>query len=170
MAPLEDQILEKQVILDDLDQQIKHHQFELQYIRMHLRDLKSAESRLLRKIERSERFLEGIKNGFSPVPPPLLDADQIIKNGTAVPNKSGIYFIWQGPLVAYVGQSNNLARRLLNHERLRRNDKISYRCIDSSELFYHEAFYIGICRPSRNWSPNPKVYQKPMPLPIRLCA
>jgi hypothetical protein len=90
------------------------------------------------------------ESSFAPVPPPLLDADQIMKNGKAVPNQSGIYFIWSGPVVAYVGQSINLAWRLLGHERLRRGDKISYLCIDSNELFYHEAFYIGICRPSRN--------------------
>ena len=90
------------------------------------------------------------RNGFVPVPPPLLRADEIMTNGTAIPNKSGIYFIWEGPLVAYVGQSNNLAQRLLKHPHLKPDDKISYLCIDNSELFHHEAFYIGICRPWRN--------------------
>jgi hypothetical protein len=96
-------------------------------------------------------FLDVIqKNGFAPVPPPRLYGDQIRKNERTLPNKSGIYFIWEGPVIAYVGQSINLARRLLGHEHLRPTDKVSYLCIDSSELFYHEAFYIGICRPFRN--------------------
>jgi hypothetical protein len=101
------------------------------------------------------------RNGFVPVPPPLLRADEIMINGTAVPNKPGIYFIWEGPLVAYVGQSNNLAQRLLKHPHLQPDDKISYLCVDSSELFYHEAFYIGICRPLRNG--GLKQYQKYQP-------
>lgn len=97
-------------------------------------------------------FLDEIKrNGFAPVPSPLLRADQIRENGEAIPNKSGIYFIWEGPLVAYIGQTNNLARRLLKHPHLQPSDRISFLCIDSSELFYHEAFYIGICRPLRNF-------------------
>jgi hypothetical protein len=111
---------------------------ELRAARKRLRELKTMESQH--------------PNGFAPVPAPLLDADQIIRNGTAVPNKSGVYFIWEGPLVAYVGQSINLAQRLLNHPQLQPDDKISYLLIDRSELFYHEAFYIGLCRPSRNGS------------------
>ena len=89
------------------------------------------------------------ESGFAPVPPPLLDSD--------VPNKSGIYFIWEGSVVAYVGQSKNLAQRLFKHERLKRGDKISYLCVDSSDLFYHEAFYIGVCRPWRNGRGTPMV-------------
>jgi hypothetical protein len=40
----------------------------------------------------------------------------------------------------------------VGHHQLRSDDKISYLCIDKNELFYHEAFYIGVCRPWRNGS------------------
>jgi len=96
-------------------------------------------------------FLDEIqKNGFAPVPPPKLEAFHLRGNFTTVPKKSGIYFIWEGAVVAYVGQSINLAQRLKKHSHLHPDDKISYLCIDRSKLFYHEAFYIGICRPFRN--------------------
>jgi hypothetical protein len=103
----------------------------------------------------TDELLNVIRNHFAPVPPPRIHSDMVRRNGTAtLPNESGIYFLWQGSVVAYVGQTVNLARRLSGHERLYPDDQISYLRVDRHELLYHEAFYIGVCRPHRNFGPK----------------
>jgi hypothetical protein len=124
---------------------------ELQSGRRRLRDL-------LNELSRNSSYLETInqiviQNNFSPVPAPQLCATQTKNGKSMIPEAAGIYFLWEGQAIAYVGQSKNLAFRVIlgMHHRLKEEDRISYISpIETTELKYHEAFYIGVCRPWRN--------------------
>jgi hypothetical protein len=122
---------------------------ELRSARQRLRQIESVESQRLRFLATVNAI--SASSGFPAVPTPQVDAAQITLTSTPLPEKSGIYFLWDGPLIAYVGRSTRLSMRLtVGHQQLCTSDKISYLCIDKKELFYHEAFYIGVCRPWRN--------------------
>ncbi len=73
--------------------------------------------------------------------------------GDGLPEKSGIYFIWgQNIDIVYVGQSINLNNRVrFNHENIKEGDWVSYLLIPISELNFAECYYIGICKPKRNF-------------------
>ena len=74
------------------------------------------------------------------------------------PMKSGVYFIWIGDFVVYVGQSQNLFNRILSHKKYGHmksgNCCVSWLRYDVTELDFAEAFYIAICRPSLNFGAN----------------
>ncbi len=86
---------------------------------------------------------------YPEVPPPMIDAGW---DGSGLPEKSGIYFVWDGDSVVYVGQSTNLNSRVRakNHAWVYLGDKISWLEIPSDDLFFHETYFIGLCRGRRN--------------------
>lgn len=76
----------------------------------------------------------------------------VTKTGEKLPLEAGIYFIWDGEVCEYVGQSIKIANRVrLGHPKILTTDKISYLKFDISELNFAEAYYIGIMRPRRNF-------------------
>jgi hypothetical protein len=66
------------------------------------------------------------------------------------PAKPGVYFIWEGDEIIYIGQSINLFQRLWNHNHKGLNRRYSWIHFSENELVYAESFYIGICRPKLN--------------------
>ncbi|WP_156967785.1 GIY-YIG nuclease family protein [Methylosinus sp. PW1] len=76
------------------------------------------------------------------------------KDGAGISSLSGIYFLWSGDVVVYVGQSKNLNKRLRIgvHERLNMKLMISYLMYDEKELNWAECYYIGILRPRLNFN------------------
>jgi hypothetical protein len=105
--------------------------------------------------------------GVYPKPPaPMIE----IKLGyQEMPESSGLYFIWgrYHNKCMYVGQSANIKERCrtfrsgsFKEEAGARNDgklfvgeRISWLQMDCGDLFFAEAFYIGLLRPVRNQPP-----------------
>lgn len=88
---------------------------------------------------------------YPPVPKPELFVSVDIDEN--LPDSPGIYFIWRHGHVVYVGKSCKLRRRccVRAHENIQEGDMISCLSIYDSDLSLTESFYIGICRPERNF-------------------
>ncbi len=124
-------------------------------------ELKSARKQLT-KLKKEISFLGNKKislEGFADqsyvclypsLPAPIVLADI---DGAGVPNISGVYFVWDNGVIAYVGQSINLAARLHlgQHHQIKDGDWISWVAIDKYELDWAESFFIGSLRPVRNF-------------------
>ena len=69
-----------------------------------------------------------------------------------IPNCPGVYFAYDASgIIAYVGRSSCLQRRVnRSHERIEKTDSISWLEYPHSDIWFAEAFYIGVCRPYRN--------------------
>lgn len=84
-----------------------------------------------------------------PAPPkPILPASDCI----SLPDRPGIYFVWSGDRVVYVGQSIKLSSRchLKRHDKIKDEDWISWLEMPAADLYFAECFYIGILQPERN--------------------
>lgn len=118
------------------------------------RELKMAEEKLeglCKTISTYEMIMDikGFEVEYPPVPTPTIKPTI---EGTDIPEESGIYFIWSGQKLKYVGQSINLSRRLRleNHHKLEESDLISFVLIPKHLLLYAECFYIGAMKPTSN--------------------
>ena len=73
------------------------------------------------------------------------------KGEFGIPDKSGVYFLWDNDCLAYIGQSVCLSDRVhLGHEKSLATDCVTFVEVERDDLFFAEAFYIGIGRPFRN--------------------
>lgn len=130
-------------------------------------DREAAESRAVKNAERAAQeradkeiakakqlYQAGQMSHYYPVPEPTLT---VTKNDVLpLPEVSGIYFVWDGP-VEYVGQSINIKNRVgLNHQNIREGDMVSWVEVPEHELDFAEAYYIGTLRPKRNFGLNAK--------------
>jgi hypothetical protein len=72
---------------------------------------------------------------------------------SALPANSGVYFVWCGGTIVYVGQSVNLNTRACwrSHHNINRGDEISYLELKREVLTWTESYFIGITRPGRNF-------------------
>jgi integrase len=85
---------------------------------------------------------------------PVVPTDSVVatKDGNGLPNESGIYFVWSDEMVVYVGQSVNVSQRArFGHSCIRPGDHISWLPCPKDHLNWAESFYIGLCRPIRNF-------------------
>lgn len=74
-----------------------------------------------------------------------------IDNRTAIPRTSGCYFAWEFGRVRYVGRAVDLNRRLTkSHHAIESHWRLSWIELPIKELYFAEAFYIGILRPFKN--------------------
>jgi hypothetical protein len=87
---------------------------------------------------------------YPAVPAPMFTPSN---EGSGLPEISGVYFLWAGDVVEYVGQSIKLASRvrLPTHHRLRTSHRISYIPVDERDLDWAECWYIGALRPNLNF-------------------
>jgi hypothetical protein len=92
---------------------------------------------------------------YQNVPPPMCSAPSDSKE-TDVPAKSGVYFVWCGSLVEYVGQSVCLSNRanIANHQNIHDGDELSWLEYPRGQLDFAESYYIGVCCPRRNFGKN----------------
>lgn len=127
---------------------------------------------LARQMGRARRRLDGLQRDFAqasaacvPVtmvdgayPPPPRGTIRPSNDGAGLPETAGIYFLWAGDAVEYVGQSIKLcARARMGHDRLRKDHLISYITVDARELDWAECWYIGALRPKLNFSRTSKL-------------
>lgn len=90
------------------------------------------------------------KRIYPDAPPPMLSPN---KDGLGLPVSPGIYFLWEGDVVRYVGQSIRLGHRvrLGSHHVLKQHYRISYVLVEPRELTWAECYYIGVLRPEENF-------------------
>lgn len=73
-----------------------------------------------------------------------------------LPDRIGVYFVWMGLEIVYVGQSTCLQKRVTHsHAKIFHGDKVTFVEFPASELCYAECYYIGVCRPRRNFEYEP---------------
>lgn len=100
--------------------------------------------------------------GYPAIPPASIYPD---KEGTGLPLTPGIYFIWEGDAVVYVGQSIRLGQRLRlgGHNILKPSHQISYLEIEPYFLTFAECYYIGVLRPFENFGNSASHRNYPIP-------
>jgi hypothetical protein len=90
-----------------------------------------------------------------PNPPPAMAV--LTPNGLGIPSSSGIYFVWSGETIVYVGQSIDLGKRVRRgHHAINRVETVSWVLVPAYMLDYAECFYIGTLRPQRNFGVRAK--------------
>jgi len=89
---------------------------------------------------------------------PELRAPVLESKSDVFPKESGVYFIWNNNKnICYIGQSVDLQSRLtLSHHNIKEGDFASYVKIPFGLLLYAESFYIGLCKPARNFGEQQK--------------
>ena len=114
-----------------------------------------------KSIELSSKYTPKSKdiNGYPEIPNPT---DAPTERGENLPYSSGIYFLWEGERIVYVGQSKYLCNRLRlgTHHILKQHHKISFVLIDMKQLTWAECYYIGICKPLLNFGINASHHQQ----------
>ncbi len=77
----------------------------------------------------------------------------VTRMGIEIPSQPGVYFVWRGEGLAYVGESKCLRNRcrIGVHEHIEDGDRLSWLLVPEKDLLVTEAFYIGIGRPWANF-------------------
>jgi hypothetical protein len=118
--------------------------------RRRLTDLKSCIEN--KSIEISREYTPSVKdvNDYSAIPKPTIQPSE---KGENLPYASGIYFLWNGDKIEYVGQAKYICNRvrLGSHHILKEHHKISFVLINRRELTWTECYYIGITKPLLNF-------------------
>ena len=112
--------------------------------------------RLKKEITHAEATILTAANGhcelhqYAPVPAPMVEASNLAEG---IPDFSGIYFVWAGRNVVYVGQSVKLSGRcgIRYHDQIFAGEMLSWVPEPLPRLNFAESFYIGILRPERNF-------------------
>lgn len=100
---------------------------------------------------------------YPDVPPPQFP---VFFNAARIPAEPGVYFLWRTPsVIAYVGQSVCIRNRVRGHPQKELEDLVSWLVFPRSELNFAEAYYIGVCRPARNFGAG---YRQPPLSPTEL--
>ena len=93
---------------------------------------------------------KGNPHGYPGVPIPTDSPQECVD---ALPSSAGIYFLWNGKTIEYVGQAKRLCDRvkLGSHHVLTEEHMVSFICVKLHELTWAECYYIGITRPMLNF-------------------
>ena len=94
----------------------------------------------------SAELYERAKYFFPPPPAAWVGFDSL----DALPHTAGVYFIWEGTSVVYVGETIDLKARLRFHEHASSCRSISFIECDKRQRRRLEAFYIGVLDPHLN--------------------
>lgn len=128
--------------------------------RRKLRALKLQSAGVRREMKAALLVISNARNvkghEMPPVPGPMVS---VARNATvpnrAIPEDTGVYFIWQDGAVEYVGQSANLRQRLCRHPRIVKSDQpVSWIVFDSFDRLRAEAFYLWLLWPPLNGTPE----------------
>lgn len=85
--------------------------------------------------------------------PPMCGTIEPTADGDGLPNSSGIYFVWDGSLWAYVGKSICLRKRATaRHSSISLSDRIAFIEFPPESLNFAECLYIGLCKPYLNFT------------------
>lgn len=89
---------------------------------------------------------------FRPPPEPMVAASS---TGADIPEAPGIYFVWNGGQIVYVGRSASMHRRCrvgIKHHAVFAGDWVSWLEEPLFRLKFAEAFFIGMLHPTRNFA------------------
>jgi len=113
---------------------------------------KIAELQQLLRASKWREWMFQTNDGYQDVPPPMCSAPSD-KHKTDVPAKPGVYFVWCGSVVEYVGQSVCLSNRanIANHQNIHDGDQLSWLEYPPGQLDFAESYHIGVCCPRRNF-------------------
>lgn len=98
--------------------------------------------------------IEGKRGWWIPFYPavPELKYPVTRRASPSIPPSPGVYFVYEGNDLVYVGQSKNLRQRVTaKHKQIRYGSMVSWLEMPDSELSFAESFYIGALRPSLNF-------------------
>jgi len=148
---------------DELDAHRAEKRRQATELNREIRKLRD-EVRTLQAAYRAVAHDAGVDAGvdYPPVPKAVCRAMHRDEDDNPIPDASGVYFVWthMDGVVAYVGQSINLkSRATLSHERIKAGDALSWLTRPAYELDFVEAFYIGVCRPIRNFGKSAKILE-----------
>jgi hypothetical protein len=106
------------------------------------------------KISRAEeRAVDFVSLPISYPDIPVLPRFRPHREGQGLPESAGVYFLWAGDAVDYVGKSmrRNDRLRLGMHHVLRDDHLISFLLFDQQVLAFAEYYYIGLVKPPFNF-------------------
>jgi len=124
-----------------------------------LKSLNDDFSRLENKINALQKMQIRLVNlEIEMPPPPRYMASRL---GALIPKISGVYFIYCGKVIVYVGQSKNLNSRLRlgNHGAILDDSLISFIKCQEKDLLFTEALYIGMIKPIKNFGKSSVHFQ-----------
>lgn len=123
---------------------------ELRHGRRRLQDLRAAIKEAESDVARARAIVANDGELYPKPPAPVLHPH---KEGEGLPAEPGIYFLWKGDTVEYVGKSIRLSGRvkLGGHHVLRPHHTISYLLIEERLLTWAECYYIGTLQPMANF-------------------
>lgn len=94
---------------------------------------------------------------------PAIPAPAITPTRAALglPDSPGIYFLWNGDCIEYIGMARRLCSRLAlgGHHILREHHRISYIHCEERMLTWTECYYIGFARPIKNFGASATHYE-----------
>lgn len=107
---------------------------------------------LYRRFNFGPECLKGYQSQFASYPQVPIATARVGARGTKIPSEPGVYFVWDRDRVVYVGKSINLKQRINgSHENIADGEEVSWLHFDIDQVLIAEAFYIGICKPVRNF-------------------
>jgi len=122
--------------------------------------IEKAEARGFVRAVRSLRraYQCGVKQGeeYPVVPLPAVTIRKAsfgrYRDERMMPNKPGVYFIWKGETVVYVGTARMLCARVFgSHDHAHDGEQCSWLVFnDDTKRVCAEAWYIGLLQPERN--------------------
>ena len=122
-------------------------------------ELRRAKTR--KELYNAKRLIKAIPTVTVKYPDIPIASVPATQDGTAIPESSGVYFVWYDDAVVYVGQSINLKQRAtLSHGQIHEHDRISWIEFPEFVLNYAESYYIGIACPARNFGLRQKQHQE----------
>lgn len=124
--------------------------------------LKHELDSVIAEVLEAKRTWELARSCFvTPDYPEVPDARIEVKKKRELPESPGVYFVWDvNGHVVYVGQAVNLNRRVsLSHENIVEGDAVSWLEFDEGSLNFAESYYIGVCRPVRNFGGTRKIME-----------
>lgn len=128
----------------------KAHADELRDARRKLRDMQAAILTAERDVARARASVAYAGRPYPEPPPAVLRPH---RDGEGLPSEPGVYFLWFGNTVEYVGKSIRLAGRLKlgSHHVLKPDHMISYVLLEERLLTWAECYYIGTLQPMANF-------------------
>lgn len=117
---------------------------------MENRGLKERRRKLIKSVQFWEQRQAAVAGDMPLVPEWRIEVPTRGDN-ESIPERSGIYFLFEDGAVAYVGQSINLRARIsVGHHNYNRGDTCSWLEFPQEKLTYSECYYIWATRPWRN--------------------
>lgn len=134
-------------IMVDTHRQYSKLKSNLTNINRHIENAKKRCLTVEQEITDRQRRLDESRYPIPSRPQEIITLDDNDK----IPEACGCYFAWESDLVRYVGRAVNLKTRLRpGHHAILPTHSLSWVEVDPDDLYFAEAYYIGMLRPRLN--------------------